>query len=90
MGEEGRHMQCIINYFSSPPPPPLIVMLTQLEEKQQECSYLYWSDLESRRFGDVTIELIQKKDTVGEYIHREFKISHTEVRPLIIRLRNAL
>ena len=54
-------------------------MLTKLEEKQQECSYLYWSDLESRRFGEITIELIKKKEEI-DYLHRQFKISHSEVR----------
>ena len=56
----------------------LLVMLTKLEEKQQECSYLYWSDLESRRFGEITIELIKKKEEI-DYLHRQFKISHSEV-----------
>ena len=57
-------------------------MLTKLEEKQQECSFLYWSDLESRLFGDITIELLKKKEEV-DYLHRQFKISHSEVRPTI-------
>ncbi|XP_019855284.1 PREDICTED: receptor-type tyrosine-protein phosphatase alpha-like [Amphimedon queenslandica] len=52
-------------------------MLTKLEEKQQECSFLYWSDLESRQFGEITIELIKKKEEI-DYLHRQFKIAHLE------------
>ena len=55
-----------------------IVMLTRLEEKQQECSAVHWSDRERRRFGDISIQVTLQKE-MGEYIYREMSLSHSEV-----------
>ena len=54
------------------------MMLTQLEEKQQECSALYWSDNNRITFNNIAVQLKLRKD-VGGYIYREFTLTHQEV-----------
>ena len=53
-------------------------MLTQLEEKQQECSALYWSDNDRITFNNIAVQLKLCKN-VGGYIYREFTLTHQEV-----------